>query len=740
MKFRLWVSISLLFLVAGCQHKETDINHVGNVVDKIYAVIEDVETKTSLSAENKVLWSEGDEVSVFSGKTSGDRYAISASSAGSASAVFEYKEAAQGGERLDVSAAYYPYSSSLSISRVDDSAYEISGISLPEVQTYSAGSFGQGSFPMVAVGNEESYMFRNVCGAIRIPLTGDKAIRSITIWGGNSEYLSGEAKVRVFDDSSAPEIIMADDSGTMVTLDCGTDGVMLDPDNSVPFIISLPPTVFEDGFSVRITDVDGGEMEVSATVSNQIHRSGLLSMPSLEYTPEDSDALSVVIDAKSVTIDDIKIKVNIRNAVQYSGGYKLKSKFSLTDVVKEANWKIAPRMKDSFLFEGSLSQFPSGEFKQLSHGYEYVVWVAPYVEGQNIVSADDIVYKEFSLPELKPGAALDMSLESLAPAYTSLEVSLSSPGAKMIYASILTESEASSLTDSDSRYSYLLSNGSPKVGETVSFLREGLEPGVPLTIIAMAIDPEGRYSEIYEFAGNTSTPVYNEDIVIGMTVSHTGKTARIKLDAHGADISSYYYFCSKKTDTYWTRTLGGTIQSAEEYMTINPDSYLLDNTLDIPLKDGCVEIEQLDMEEDYVFVIMAVDADGVLSRAFMLDFVLHLDLGEFVYKSGSTLWSETKPAVNFGTCRKESGFYLINWNVTHAAGLKAYAVCAHPNTFKDCYSPEEIVVRIYNLGVEVVSGKTETMIYGDKEFCVYVTWCDADGNFYEASSILVPQN
>lgn len=742
MKFRLLFTIILAALVVGCQHKEVDFNPAANTRSKIYAVIEDIDTKTSLSEDNQVLWSEDDEISAFLGKTSGDRFIVDAGSAGSASALFEFKEAAQGGESLDAYAAYYPYSSTLSISKQDGLSYEVSGISLPEVQIYSEKSFGKGTFPMFALEETagESLKFRNICGGIKIRLTGTKAVRSMTIKGSDGERLSGEATLVAYADGTEPEMRMTDNSGTSVTLDCGTEGVQLDSEIPVPFIISLPPTIFENGFTVSITDVDGGEMNVSAGVRNQVFRSSLLSMPVLEYIAEEPQGVSVTIEETSVTVDDIKIRVNIENAVQYSGGFKLKSKFNVADVVKDANWKIAPRMTDSFLFEGSLSQFPAGEFKQLSHGQKYVVWVAPYMKDQKTVKAEDIVYKEFSLPELQSGSNVEVNLKETIQDYKSVEVVLSAPGAVMVYASILTESEIAALTDSESRVSYLFGKSTPKTGESVSVSRDKLESGEALKVLAMAVDAEGRYGSVYEFDAQTSVPVYNEDIVIDMSISYSGRVASIKVNSTGADIDYYYYFCSKKTDSYWTRDLGGSRQSAEEFMAVNPDCYFLDNTRDIPLKDGCVEISQIDMEDEYVFVIMAVDKEGKLSRAFMMDFISHMDLGEFVYKKDSSLWYQTQPEITFGKCKGEGGFYLINWSVQPAEGMTAYTACLHPNTLADCTTPEEMVVRIYNFGVQVVPGKMETMVYGDKGDYIYVIWCDAEGNFFEPLYEPVPQH
>jgi hypothetical protein len=52
--------------------------------------------------------------------------------------------------------------------------------------------------------------------------------------------------------------------------------------------------------------------------------------------------------------------------------------------------------------------------------------------------------------------------------------------------------------------------------------------------------------------------------------------------------------------------------------------------------------------------------------------------------------------------------------------------------------PEDMAVRVYNLGKEVAPGKMELLMYGDKENLVYVVWCDENGNYYEPYSVSVP--
>jgi hypothetical protein len=186
--------------------------------------------------------------------------------------------------------------------------------------------------------------------------------------------------------------------------------------------------------------------------------------------------------------------------------------------------------------------------------------------------------------------------------------------------------------------------------------------------------------------------------------------------------------------------LGGSRVTAEEYMAVNHDSYIISNTDDTPFVDGCILLKDLEIGAEYVVVVMAQGNDGRVSRAYMMTFTPKMDLGNFVYRTGQTaeLWKASCPSVTFGTCTSESEFYIINWAVTPAEGMTAYAVCTHPNSMTGYEEPEDMAVRVYNLGKEVVPGKMELLMYGDKENLVYVVWCDENGNYYEPYSVSVP--
>jgi len=251
-------------------------------------------TKTTMTDDRQVVWSEGDQIAIFYGDNVADIYQIADNCANTQNGEFTIVEDNDSGERLDATVALYPYADNLSIEKVsaegsDVDEYEISGFVLPEKQTYCADSFGEGAFPMAALTdvNSHSFGFRNLLGAIKLQLVGTEVVKSIKIKGKNGERLSGAATITVYSGGLPPSVRISEENETYVTLDCG-NGVQLDESKATTFIIAIPPITFRNGFIVQVYGTDGKiTQELEATASNEIVRSSVLVMPIKQGEPID---------------------------------------------------------------------------------------------------------------------------------------------------------------------------------------------------------------------------------------------------------------------------------------------------------------------------------------------------------------------------------------------------------------------------------------------------------------------
>ena len=311
--------------ITGCQ---AELEVITQEPSKVFTAIVDEdfnsETKTSLDGSGNVLWKIGDQVSIFAGSTVNEQYQVTADSDGKTAATLNKIPAGgsvAGGE-FDNNVAFYPYASAAEIAN-SGSNYVISKIVLPATQTYAAGSFGNGAFPMATVTSsteDKNLKFKNVLGGLKLQLKGTATVTSITVTGNNNEILCGDAKVTTTY-GGVPSVVLTDASAKTVTLDCGT-GVTLDSETATPFIIALPPMTMTGGFTVVVTDTEGKQMQIKTTKSQTITRSNLLKMPAVNYdgTPDYSSEPFTITSTGSTSVSIKRYGSSANITLEYRKG------------------------------------------------------------------------------------------------------------------------------------------------------------------------------------------------------------------------------------------------------------------------------------------------------------------------------------------------------------------------------------------------------------------------------------
>lgn len=258
-----------MLLTAGCQKSQVSDpkSTAENKVNLLSGIMEGKETKTHLGpldSSNNIysnLWSEGDRIAVYVDDiATPDAYTI-VSGQNTSSATFSGR--IKGGRYV----ALYPYSFAKELKG------STLGIELPSKQQYTAGSFSNDSYPMIAVSDNTRLTFRNLCGIVRLSLTGNQLIRSIVLKANDaSKKVSGPATVAT-DYSGDPSLTMGADGSDQVVLEC-SDSVLLNPDNATEFDIVVPAQTYVGGITIRINTIAGyAEKKIASDVV--IARSGI---------------------------------------------------------------------------------------------------------------------------------------------------------------------------------------------------------------------------------------------------------------------------------------------------------------------------------------------------------------------------------------------------------------------------------------------------------------------------------
>ena len=220
----------------------------------------EVDTRTSLSTlEGGIyypLWSAGDQIAVFVDDNSVPSRFVLKSGEGTTVASFTGMD--EGNRYM----ALYPYDMAGTVSD------GIISLNLPQNQEYVPDSFGQGAFPMIAIGSSDgSLKFMNLCSVLKVTLNGKAGLRSITLRANDSNiFISGDAKVN-FSDDAIPELIINkeefSDTYNEVKLNC--NGYELDGIEDFYFVV--PAQTYKGGFTI---EVDAYSEQITQRVTKDV--------------------------------------------------------------------------------------------------------------------------------------------------------------------------------------------------------------------------------------------------------------------------------------------------------------------------------------------------------------------------------------------------------------------------------------------------------------------------------------
>lgn len=281
----IWLVASLLFTMVGCVEglQESGVTETSSEqLPNLTAGFAEEETKTYVESGKYLRWHEDDRLTAFFGNTRNRQYKFDGAT-GDNSGSFSYVSSGnlETGNDLDRIYAVYPYDETATIT--DDGQISLT---LPAVQNYADNSFGRGANTMLAVTEnvEDTFLgFKNSCGYLKLKLYNPEGatIKSVEVKGNGDEKIAGAATATIAF-GEVPQLTMADEATTAITLDCG-DGVILGTtaEAATEFWVVIPETTFEGGITITVTDTEGSIFEKSTTKKVVIERNAVQPMAAL---------------------------------------------------------------------------------------------------------------------------------------------------------------------------------------------------------------------------------------------------------------------------------------------------------------------------------------------------------------------------------------------------------------------------------------------------------------------------
>ena len=285
---RFLATILSFVLLAGCAQNDAENTIVQrDNGEPFYGSFEDVNaTRTYVNEAMTMLWHSDDRISLFR-STLNEEFKFAGETGDSAGSFEEIpSEIFVTGAEISTNYGVYPYNSTTTIS--ED---ETITLTMPSVQAYAQNSFGCGANTAVAATENSSSRFlpfRNVGGFLVVKIYSPSGVvKSVELKGNNGEVLAGEATVQA-KYGYLPLLTMGDGTDS-ITLDCG-GGVEVGTteDSATHFWFVVPPTTFESGFTISVTDTAGAVTTKSTTKRNEISRNEVTVMSAFEIAETDS--------------------------------------------------------------------------------------------------------------------------------------------------------------------------------------------------------------------------------------------------------------------------------------------------------------------------------------------------------------------------------------------------------------------------------------------------------------------
>ena len=286
MKNRFFLFCLLAALAVSCVKDQQEVIQTITDDPVFYAVIEEPGnpvTRVFADSQLRVLWNADDRVSIFNKSTYNRQYRFDGQD-GDNSGAFKVvpNDDFVTSNPLDYVYSVYPYNENTKISNDGEIT-----VYLPAEQSYRQDSFGLGANTMIAVTQGDELMFKNLCGYFAIKLYGDNvSVSSITLKGNNNEPLAGKATV-VAQTNATPTLQFDSTEATKVlTLICATPVTLgTSAETATTFWFVIPPTVFQNGFTLTVTDDKNGVFEKVTSGSLEIKRSVLKKSAALQVVP-----------------------------------------------------------------------------------------------------------------------------------------------------------------------------------------------------------------------------------------------------------------------------------------------------------------------------------------------------------------------------------------------------------------------------------------------------------------------
>ncbi len=259
-------ALTLALGFASCQNELAELTPSGGERITLSVTQDDAAgTRTYLNVDKKVVWSDGDALSLFDTKNVNQVFELT-KGAGNTTAEF--------GGTVSVDSrkeyyAVYPYDADYTIS-----SGTVTGVTLPAEQTAVANGFDKSAAIMTGYTTDaKNLAFKQLCAFVQI--TTESATKKIVFKTNGTESLAGTLSVAIDEEGIGSATVTSGGTGTVTLVPAGNEESIA----AGTYLIAVLPGTLEQGFTMECVGTDGIELTRSYNGSTSVlNRKAVINM------------------------------------------------------------------------------------------------------------------------------------------------------------------------------------------------------------------------------------------------------------------------------------------------------------------------------------------------------------------------------------------------------------------------------------------------------------------------------
>ena len=416
-------------------------------------------------------------------------------------------------------------------------------------------------------------------------------------------------------------------------------------------------------------------------------------------------AMAFELELVETDILDAKISVSASGVEGVYGGVTEYSDDALELVaskLRNAQFTQIAAVDGDFSFEGMMSQYPveGGEKKEILPSSKYLVWIAPAFSGEYPYEVEDISYVEVETLPVVDGGSLEVSFADVVVGRSTISAQVSAPGASMIYYAVVQSSTANMYFKDNiqnvDKFGLLKANSPVLVsGSSSTVEADHLTPNKDYSIVAVAVDADGKYGPVSRVTGKTQVMKYDTSITLSVkTGAITASKIEFIVTSDGGDLSDYIYWFGTSQDPFWANTnyCNKSVLVGQQYMSLNPDDDHIRKAMNKHGElsaDGKILMTDLQMDTEYAFIILEKGETDYSKGVGTKIKTLEAELGTVVTE-GTEQWNNAKSSIQilwneekFEQASNSGMMSTYGFNFKCPEKYTAYVLCGSESYFSE---------------------------------------------------------